>query len=165
VRLLALTATRPDRELSAATIGRAGGADDVRVARLSALGDDPDRRRAAALTELEALVELYESGMREPLPLFCQTSAAYAEAARSGQDPVAAAEREWRTEWSFEREDRELEHRLALGGIRSVAEVLEEPPRPGEAGDGWDDGDPSRLGRLARRLWDPLLAREEVRSR
>jgi exodeoxyribonuclease V gamma subunit len=165
VRLLALTATRPERELSAATIGRAGGADDVRMARIGPLGNDPDARRAAALAELEALVGLYDRGMREPLPLFCKTSAAYAEAARNGQDAVAAAEREWRTEWSFDREDRELEHRLALGGILSFAELHALLPRTDEQGDGWDDGDPSRLGRLARRLWDPLLAREVVTSR
>jgi exodeoxyribonuclease V gamma subunit len=165
VRLLALTATRPERELSAATVGRAGGRDDVRVARLELPADDPGGRRGAALAELEALVALYDSGMREPLPLFCQTSGAYAEAAVTGQDPVVAAEREWRTEWSFEREDRELEHRLVLGGVCSFAELLALAPRPGEDGDGWDRGDASRLGRLARRLWGPLLAREQVSSR
>jgi exodeoxyribonuclease V gamma subunit len=165
VRLVALTATRPERELSAATIGRAGGADDVRVARIGALGNGPEVRRAAARAELEALVELYDSGMREPLPLFCQTSAAYAEAARNGQDPVAAAEREWRTEWSFEREDRELEHRLVLGGVLTFAELLELSPRSDEEGDGSPDGDLSRLGRLARSLWTPLLDREELSSR
>ena len=43
-------------------------------------------------------------------------------------------------------------------------EVLELAPAPGEAGDGWPDSESSRFGRLARRLWEGLLAREEVRA-
>jgi exodeoxyribonuclease V gamma subunit len=161
VRFLALTATRPEREVSAATVGRAGGGD-VRIAELRPLAADPEARRAAALSELARLAELFDAGMREPLPLFCQTSAAYAEAARSGQDSVAAAEEEWLTDWSFDREDRELEHQLAFGGVRMLSELLILPPCGGEDGEGWDTDEPSRLGRLARRLWDPLLAHENV---
>ena len=65
--------------------------------------------------------------------------------------------------WRSTREDRELEHQLVLGGVRTFAELLAIAPAAGEAGDGWDDDtESSRLGRLARRLWDPLLAREEL---
>ncbi len=165
VRLLALTASRPDPPLSAATVGRAGGQDDVRVARVGPLAGDPAQRRAIAVQELASVVDLFDRGMREPLPLFCRTSAAYADAAAAGQDPVAAAEREWRTEWSFDREDRELEHQLVLGGVLPLDELLRIGPGPGESGPGWEPAQTSRLGRLACRLWSGLLTREELSAR
>ena len=165
VRLLAVAATHPERELSAATIGRAGRGDDVRVAVVPALSDDADGRGAIAAAQLTALIDLYDRGMREPLPIFCATSAAYAAAAASGLDPVEAAEQEFKSGWRFEREDAEPEHQLVLGGVVTIADLLVQAPRPDEAGDGWAQTETSRLGRLARRLWDGLLVREEVSAR
>jgi exodeoxyribonuclease V gamma subunit len=165
VRLVAMSASSPEREFSAVTVGRAGGGDDVRVARVGPLAETTEGRRLTARTELAALIDLYDRGMREPLPIFSATSAAYAAAAASGQDPVAGAEKEWQTEWQFDREDRELEHQLVLGGVRTFAELLEIAPAPDERGDGWDDSEASRLARLARRLWDRLLEEEELSAR
>jgi exodeoxyribonuclease V gamma subunit len=165
VRLLGLAATRADRPFEAATVGRASRGDDVRCVSIALRAGDPTERRQEATAALAGLVELYDVGMREPLPLFAKTSAAYAEAARAGQDPVPAAAQEWHGEWRFELEDTELEHQLVLGGVRTLDELLEIAPSPGESGDGWRTGDQTRLGRLARRLWDPLLEREEASAR
>jgi hypothetical protein len=63
------------------------------------------------------------------------------------------------------REDAEEEHRLVLGGTRPYAALREEPARDDERGPGWDPTEASRLGRWARRLWDGLLAVEEVEDR
>ena len=137
VRLLAVAASHPERELSAVTVGRAGGGDDVRVAVVGPLADDPVQRAAIATTQLTALIDLYDRGMREPLPLFCATSAAYAAAAVAGLEPHRAAEQEWHSDWRFEREDTELEHQLVLGGVWTFDELLELAPRSDEDGDGW----------------------------
>jgi len=163
-RLLALTATHPELELRAATVGRAG-ADGVRVALVGPLGTDPSQRAANALTQLAALVDLFDRGMREPLPLFCATSAAYAQAARTGQDAEAAGAGEWTSRWRFEGEDSEPEHQLVWGGARSFAELVAIAPAPDETGAGWAELDPSRLGRLAHRMWSGLLAAEQVSAR
>jgi len=165
VRLLALTASAPERPFAAATVGRGQGRGDVRTAWIESLGDDAEQRGAAARAELAVLMDLYDRGMREPLPMFCLTSAAYAEAARQGQDGYGAALKEWETEWNFEREDRDAEHRMAFGRVLTLSEVLEIAPGEGEDGQGWPDAEASRFGRLARRLWEGLLAREEVRAR
>jgi exodeoxyribonuclease V gamma subunit len=164
VRLLALTASSPERPFAAATVGRGQGRD-VRTAWIDSLGADGAQRRAAARSELAVLMDLYDRGMREPLPMFCQTSAAYAGAARQGQDGFDAAVKAWETEWSFEKEDREAEHQMAFGGVLSMSEVLEISPAGGEDGDGWSVDEASRFGRLALRLWEGLLSREEVRAR
>jgi exodeoxyribonuclease V gamma subunit len=100
--------------------------------------------------------------MREPLPLYCAASGAYAAAANAGRDPVAAGRKAWTSEWRFDREDREPEHQLVLGGVRSFDDVLAESPRPEDQGDGWDATEATRFGRFARRLWDGLLSCESV---
>ena len=103
--------------------------------------------------------------MREPPPLACLTSAAYASAARAGRDPEAAARREWESEFRRDREDREPEHVLAFGGELAFADLLADPARADERGAWWDADEPRRFGRWARRLWDGLLAVEEVGDR
>ncbi len=158
VRLLALTAAHPGHEFAAATVGRAGRAG-VAVARIDPLSADEARGHLAAL------VDLYDRGMREPLALYCATSAAYAEAAAEGRDPVAAATGAWCSEYSFPKEDAELEHQLVLGGVASIEDLLAQPPDPTERGERWDLTETTRLGRLARRMWDGLLIHEETESR
>ena len=165
VRLIALTASAPDRPFAAATVGRGQGRDDVRTARIEPLGEDAGARASAARSELAVLMDLYDRGMREPLPIFCDTSAAYAQAARQGQDPFAAAVKQWETEYNFDREDREAEHQMAFGGVLTLREVLDIAPAEDEVGGGWTESEESRFGRLARRLWEGLLAREQVRAR
>jgi exodeoxyribonuclease V gamma subunit len=163
VRLLALSAEAPEVAFTAATVGRARGSA-VAVRRIRPLGPDADARRTVATEQLLALLDLFERGMREPLPIFCKSSAAYAQAVTDQVDAEAAAGGEWTTEWNFDKEDKELEHQLAFGGVLTLAQLLDEPPAPGEHGAGWDPSENSRFGRLACRMWDGLLEFEEPAS-
>ena len=161
VRLLALAAAQPAREYEALTLGRAqqDSQGSVTVARI------PPLAAADALEQLAVLADLHDRGMREPPPLACLTSAAYAAAARAGRDPEAAARGEWESAYRFDREDRAPEHVLVLGGVRPLADLLAEPARADERGAWWDPDEPRRFGRWARRLWDGLLGVEEVADR
>ena len=90
------------------------------------------------------------------------SSAAYAAAAAEHRDAAAGGRDAWTSGWNFNKEDRDLEHQLVLGGVRSFDEVLSEPPRPDEAGPEWDAAHGTRFGRYALRLWHGLLAHEEL---
>ena len=163
VRWLALTAARPQRPFEAVTVGRSGARDaDVTIARIPAPPGGPEERRAFALAHLEGLVDLFDRGMREPAPLACLTSAAYARAAAAGADAAKAARSEWESRWNFDKEDKELDHQMVLGGVRPFADLLGEAPRDDEQGEGWEDTEPTRFGRYACRLWAGLLACEEL---
>ena len=102
MRWLALTAAHPERPFEAAVVGRARlGAKkgcDVTVVRLPALAPDGAERRELALELLAAVVDLYDRGMREPLPLACLSSAAYAH----GRKPEAAGRKAWESEYDFD---------------------------------------------------------------
>ena len=147
VRFLALTAAHPERPFEAVTIGRAargaGSGATATVVRLPRM--EPEQ----AAAQLATLVELYDRGMREPLPIACMTSAAYAEAARRGADGARAAAGEWTTEWMYPREDQDLEHQLVFGGVLAFDELC--------ARSGFDA--------YARRLWDAALGWEQVEHR
>ena len=163
VRLLALTVARPGRPFEALTIGRArpGAPDHARVtiARIGPLGVD------VARVELEAIAELRDRGLREPLPIACLSSAAWARAAATGKDPVQAARKQWESAWKFDGEDEQPEHVLVHGGAIAFDELLAQRPREDEVGDGWDEAEATRFGRYARRLWSGLLAHEQVSDR
>jgi len=165
VKLLALTAARPERRFESLVVGRArSGAyrADVTVARVPALGEHPPARHAAALEQLTTLVDLYDRGMREPLPLAREASAAYAEATVRGQDGAAAADKGWTSTFDYPKEDRQPEHLLVYGGAIPLSDLLATAPR---ADENWYPHEASRFGGYARRLWDGLLAREEIADR
>jgi exodeoxyribonuclease V gamma subunit len=103
--------------------------------------------------------------MREPLPIGCESSAAYADAARREKPAIAAGRRQWESAWNYPREDAQLEHQLAFGGVLSFDDLLAKPPRGDELEDPWEASETTRFGRLARRLWDPLLGPEELVDR
>jgi exodeoxyribonuclease V gamma subunit len=158
VRLLALTAAHGDRGFEAVTIGRAPAKSDadVTIARIAPLD------AALARDHLEVLVDLYDRGMREPAPLACLTSAAYADACRRGVSPIKPAREAWESTFEFDREDRDPEHQLVYGGVAAFADLLQAGGRPDER---WDMDETRRFGRWARRLWDALLDHERVEHR
>ena len=164
LRLLALTATRPERPFEAVTVARVRDAapprTHVSIARIGVLGADPATRQAAATRYLEVLVDLYRRGMREPLPIYSKTSAAWAQAAPKNRERFARTQ--WTSEWGFPKEDKDAEHQAVLGGVIPFERLFDEPPRHDESGDGWDPAEESRFGRYARRLWAGLLTHEHV---
>ena len=162
MRLVALTAAHPERPFQAITVGRRKA--QASVAWIGPLGDDPESRRATALEYLAVLADLMDRGLREPLPISCKTSYAYAEAASKGFDqPGRWASREWASEFRFDKEDKEPEHLLAFGGQQPLGFLLAPPPRPDERD--WHATDGTRFGVLARRLWAGVFAHEKVETR
>ena len=110
----------------------------------------PPLTPADALAELSVLIDLYDRGMCEPLPLACRTSAAFA----AGGNPRG----EWESD-RFPKEDRDAEHELVYGRGHTFAELLAAEPRADER---WDPVERTRFGQYALRLWRGLLAREVV---
>jgi exodeoxyribonuclease V gamma subunit len=130
VRLLALTAAL-DRPVEALTIGRDDG-HGIRVARVGPVDV------SVARAELATLLEIFDAGMREPLPLYCLTSAAFA----AGDDARAV----WESGWNRPGEDVQLEHLLVHGRALTFDEVLAD----------------RRFTDLATRVWRALLEHERV---
>lgn len=168
LRLLALTATDPERAFEACTIGRGRtNRSAVSVARVGALGSDPAARRESAVRLLTEVVDLYRRGMCAPLPLYERTSAAWAEAVASGKEPSAPARRAWASEFARDKEDRDAEHLLVLGEQVSFDELRRAAVPLTADESAWTSAGPdaSRFDAYACRLWDALLAREEVVDR
>jgi len=152
VDALALSVGHPDRSWTAHALGRRG-----RNTAHAVVGPLDHR----AQEWLRDLVDLYDRGMREPLPMPVKTSCAYAEAAhlqqRSGSgSPLERAKREWETDrfsaHGIKGEDGDPAHVQVYGEGAPIGCLLT-PPRDDEQ---WNT-EPHRLGRLAVRLWQPLL--------
>ncbi len=168
VRLLALSAARPEGRFESVVIGRAqAGAysAEVTLARIPPLAEDPAARSRTALHHLAILLDLYDRGMREPLPIACDASAAYAQAQAAGEDARAAARKAWESTFDYDKGDRRPEHLLVYGGQIDFARLASQPALAGERGAGWDEAETTRFGRCARRLWDGLLASEVLIDR
>ncbi len=166
VRLLALSATWPERSFSALTVGRSQGTrPTIAVATIRPLGPDAASRKEAAELHLGALAELFLRGMREPLPLYLRTSAAWATAAAEGRTRPAAASGAWASDYNFDKEDKEAEHVLVLGGGLPFRSLLDRAGAPLSDEVPWAPSEATRFGVYAHRLWDGLLAHEEVVDR
>lgn len=147
VLALALAATEGGGR--AVTVGRYGARS--RTSMIVAPGDP----RSA----LAGLVDLYDRGTCEPLPMAAKTSAAYAAARLGGgtvEQALESAGREWRSSFGGEREDRPV--RYVWGGSPELADLLAAPPGDGEQ---WP-GETTRFGALACRLWAPIRDAEQL---
>ena len=149
---LALAAGRPDENWTAHTIGKhkSGG----QVAMIKPMAEHEARAR------LRELIDIYEAGLREPLPLPIKTTLAWAEEFRhtrggSNGDPDAKALAQWVTprfnDSGFPREDADSWHVRAFGEHAPYS-LLASPLRAGEDGPA-----PHRLGHFGWRLWSPLI--------
>ncbi|HEX3333136.1 MAG TPA: exodeoxyribonuclease V subunit gamma [Acidimicrobiales bacterium] len=169
VRLLALSAAWPDRPFEAVTIGRAEKYSRhlVTVSRMGPLGPDAASRERLAEEHLGGVVELFKLGMREPLPLYCKTSAAYAAAREAGADDADdVAKKAWETtQRGRNNEDRDAEHLFVLGEL-PFKDLVNLSGRADDGGlDRFTPPETSRFGLYARLLWSGLLEYETVRGR
>ncbi|MPV38156.1 exodeoxyribonuclease V subunit gamma [Georgenia subflava] len=154
VQLLALAAAHPGRPWRTATVGRpTHNRPGVYVARLTAPG------QAEALDLLDRLVSLRSLALREPLPVPVPVACTYA-TARYGGDSVDMALVDAHRAWSGDQFLREDEHHVICWGPGAgLDDILGVPT---EAEQAWFPDDRTRLGVLARRVWQPLLAHEQV---
>ncbi len=158
ITLLALAASDDSIAYTSHALGRRG-----RRAVTAVAGPiDPATARAALLD----LVDVYDRGRLEPLPIPPRTALAYAEAhARGARGERVDAEAAARDEWVGRDNGRGIPGEAAdawhvrVHGPQAPLEVLLTDPRPGED---WNTA-PHRLGRYALRVWEPVLAAQEVR--
>ncbi len=150
----ALALAAADKPYEVVTIGRSDKRGrKTTVSRFPEFAD-----AGAARSILLELVDLYDRGMCEPLPIACATSAAYVEALRDRKDPAALAAKEWAGD-RFGGENGEAEHVLVYEGRVPFDDVLAVPPCDDEI---WDTTQPSRFGRYALRFWSALLDHEQL---
>ncbi|MPZ73003.1 MAG: exodeoxyribonuclease V subunit gamma, partial [Nitriliruptorales bacterium] len=163
LRLLAASVSQPAEAWTAVTIGKhMRGRAGVSISKLGLRQGGAAERRESATAALLDIVELFDRGMSQPLPLYCDTSGAYARARRNGWEAASNGARTWASTFKYTGEDVHPEHQLVLGGQVPFADLLVETPHAHERGEGWDEDEESRFGRYAMRLWGPLLDAEEL---
>jgi exodeoxyribonuclease V gamma subunit len=149
--LLAVSAGLPDQSWTASTYGwhRTG------TPQHSLLG--PLDHTAPA--HLRALVDVYDRGRCEPLPLPVRTTHAWADSIRAHKPPRWSAAREWETQTGspVPGEQEDAAHVRVFGRAARFA-CLENRPRADER---WND-EATRLGQYALRMWQPVFDNEMV---
>jgi exodeoxyribonuclease V gamma subunit len=147
--VLALALAATEGEGRAITVGRMR--DRARTSTITAPADP-----AAVLVDL---LDLYDRGMCEPLPLAVKTSSAYAGSRLDAQDADRAldtARKEWNRAGGGEQEDRS--HAYVWGDRPAFEDLLVAEPGDGET---WP-GESTRFGALACRFWTPVRAAEQT---
>ncbi|MFA9432014.1 exodeoxyribonuclease V subunit gamma [Egicoccus sp. AB-alg2] len=164
-RWLALSAHDPTAEVGAVTIGRhPWQRNTAQAVLLRRPADDAQDVAAYATTQLRRLVDLYDRGMRSPLPLFCEASAKVADNLHRVQAAEQYVAKVWETDAfaPLAREDLDPYHLLVLGRQMATDDLLAEVCRDAEE-ESWAD-DHRRFVAYAWRLWEPVLAAEQRRQ-
>ncbi len=151
IPLLALASAVPQRDWSAVCVGRAAKGEGLAQRVLRRPSQDPR-------TVLRTLVEMFDCGRREPLPLPIKTSYAWAEArfdlaCGNYRRRPPSPEGEARKKWKYDRDEPAVQR---IWGRDADLDVLLTPPSPAER----TDGESTRLGCYAARLWLPMLNSE-----
>jgi exodeoxyribonuclease V gamma subunit len=152
-QLLMLAASYPAESWRAATVGRG----KAMLMRSTLTAPPPD----AAIETLADLVELYDRGRCEPLPIPLAAAADYANRRSSGADQPTALDKARQT-WKQTRENEDAYAAVVWGAKAPFDVYLAETPRPYEPAAFFDESETTRFGALACRLWLPLLDAEDM---
>lgn len=153
VKLLALTVAEPEHDWVSTVVGQ-------RAKKAVALSMSGVRAQDAA-AYLKQLVDLYDRGLREPLPMPANTALAYYEGVR-GEHPQSASElhaaikKTWLPSTFVGGQipgDQDEASVVALWGQGAPISHLLTSPKEHEQ---WTRGEHTRLGQYALRLWDPV---------
>ena len=155
VQVLALSTCYPDREWAAVTIGRAPRGQGVLRSTIGPVA------AASAARHLSDLLALRALGLRTPLPLAAKASEAYAAKRSDGMsedNALAVAANVWAGR--YPEYDDEAFRMVWREDSASFETLLGLPPPAGVADAVADEA--TWFGRLARRLWQPLLDAENL---
>jgi exodeoxyribonuclease V gamma subunit len=150
IQLLALSANDEDHNWTGLAIGRPSNS---RMAGSGTRGFGPVDAQARGF--LNDLIAVYDAGRQAPLPLPLKTSFAWCQARRTDDDPMVAAGRRWKPA-NYDGENADLAN-VRVWGPNTPLKVLLEPTRLGEE----RQGEPTRLGAYAARVWEPMLRFEQ----
>jgi exodeoxyribonuclease V gamma subunit len=151
IDLLALSAGLPDQSWTASTYGWHRSKTPMQ----SLMGPLDHR----ALEHLRALVDIYDRGRCEPLPVPPKTTHAWADSVRAQKDPYWPARREWETQDSspVPGEQDDPPHVRVYGRGAPFDCLVQEPG----ADERWND-QRNRLAQYALRIWQPVFDHEQV---
>jgi exodeoxyribonuclease V gamma subunit len=151
ITMVALTASNPETPWGAATVGR-DRPGHPKCATLTPLAKE------TAVTVLRQLVELYDQGLREPLPIPVRSAAEYAEHRFRNadvQDAQYRAKQKWVSS-KFPGEDEDGANLQVWGRAAPFDVLLSALPAKDVRA-----GEPDRFSDLATKLWFPLLEHEQ----
>jgi exodeoxyribonuclease V gamma subunit len=151
IDLLALSAGLPDQSWTASTYGWHRSKTPMQ----SLIGPLDHR----AIDHLRDLVDVYDRGRCEPLPVPPRTAYAWADSVRAQKDPYWPARREWETQDSspVPGEQDDPPHVRVYGRAATFDSLLQDP-RPDER---WND-QRNRMAQYAVRIWQPVFDHEQV---
>ena len=162
VRFLALSLAKPDAPWQALTAGRhPWKRGRAATYELPTLPGSPAAVADAARGHLQRLVELFQRGRCEPVPIYAATSNKIAENLHADNPADHYVHKEWETgtrPGAFPREDLDPYHVAVLGGQVPCSELFRDLCRDDEESS-WAD-DERRIVAYAWRLWEPILRHE-----
>ena len=159
VRLLAMSAARPEQPWVARSIGKGG-----RAPRSAPSARSGPTRPSGAVSPPATSTRSWRctTGVCAPRCRWPATPRRRGRPPpRPARIPTAAARAAWEP-GHFDGKNEQPDHRLAFGGVIALEVLLARPAGPGETGPGWAEDEPSQFGRLARYLWDDLLLLEAL---
>jgi exodeoxyribonuclease V gamma subunit len=139
IRLVALAASYPDEDFTAAVVGRGKSGSSGSAVAMTLLSAP---EQAASI--LAALVEVYRAGMAEPLPFFAESAQAFA---AQGGETVNRVRGAWESTFYWSKEDQDPYIATVFPDV-SAEDLCKNP----------------RFVELASTFWDPLFAHDETRA-
>jgi exodeoxyribonuclease V gamma subunit len=139
-RVVFLTALDPERPWRGILVGKGETKGDVLAVKVGPLGESAAERSSQAIARLADLVALHEQGMRQPLPIFTETSFAWQSAQPDAEFKAASKKWDGNSYFGIPGERDDDANLMLFPDLRTVGDLAA-----------------SEFPHYADRLWTPIL--------